>query len=96
MGAGPAAACRDHQRIPCHPRDYWAKHCAATFMHDPAGLRQLDVIGVDNVMWSVDYPHNEGTFGYTGRAIDYIVNTVGLQAARKVVSENAIRFFRLD
>ena len=65
-------------------------------MHDPAGLRQLDVIGVDNVMWSVDYPHNEGTFGYTGRAIDYIVNTVGLQAARKVVSENAIKFFRLD
>jgi predicted TIM-barrel fold metal-dependent hydrolase len=77
------------------PRDYWAKHCAATFMHDPAGLKQLDVIGVENVMWSVDYPHSEGTFGYTGKAIDYIMKNVGTDAARKILSENAIKFFRL-
>jgi predicted TIM-barrel fold metal-dependent hydrolase len=77
------------------PRDYWAKHCAATFMHDPVGLRQLDVIGVKNVMWSVDYPHSEGTFGYTGKAIDYIMKNVGTDAARKILSENAIKFFRL-
>ena len=77
------------------PRDYWAKHCAATFMYDPAGLRQIDVIGVGNVMWSVDYPHSEGTFGYTGKAIDYVVKNVGMEAARKILSENAIKFFRL-
>jgi predicted TIM-barrel fold metal-dependent hydrolase len=77
------------------PREYWARNCAATFMHDPSGLRQLDVIGVDNAMWSVDYPHNEGTFGYTGKAIDYVADTVGPEAARKILGENAIRFFKL-
>jgi predicted TIM-barrel fold metal-dependent hydrolase len=77
------------------PREYWAENCAATFMHDPSGLRQLDVIGVDNVMWSVDYPHSEGTFGYTGRTIDYILEAVSPEDARKILSENAIRFFKL-
>ena len=46
-------------------------------------------------MWSVDYPHSEGTFGYTGKAIDYIMKNVGTDAARKILSENAIKFFRL-
>jgi predicted TIM-barrel fold metal-dependent hydrolase len=78
------------------PRDYWAKHCAATFMHDPSGLRQLDVIGVENVMWSVDYPHNEGTFGYTGKAVDYVAGAVGPDDAAKILGGNAINFFRLD
>jgi predicted TIM-barrel fold metal-dependent hydrolase len=78
------------------PSDYWAKHCAATFMHDPSGLRQLDVIGVENVMWSVDYPHNEGTFGYTGKAIDYVAQAVSPQAARMILGGNAMKFFRLD
>ena len=31
----------------------------ASFMVDPLGLELIDKIGVDNVMWSSDYPHNE-------------------------------------
>jgi predicted TIM-barrel fold metal-dependent hydrolase len=77
------------------PREYWARNCAASFMHDPSGLRQLDVIGVDNVMWSVDYPHNEGTYGYSGRVVDSIVESLGPETAAKVLSDNAVRFFRL-
>jgi len=76
-------------------RDYWAKHCVATFMYDPAGILQLDVIGLENVMWSVDYPHNEGSFGYSGEAIQHIVDRVGATAARKIVGDNALRFFDL-
>ena len=78
------------------PSEYWRDHCAATFMYDPSGLRQIDVIGVDNVMWSVDYPHNESTFGFTDRAVAAIVEAVGEADARKIVSENALRFFDLN
>jgi predicted TIM-barrel fold metal-dependent hydrolase len=77
------------------PREYWAKHCAATFMHDPPGLRQIDEIGPENAMWSVDYPHNEGTFGYTGRSVDYLVKAVGMEKAKKLLGETAITFFKL-
>ena len=40
-------------------RHYWDNHMSASFMVDPLGLRLIDQIGVDNVMWSSDYPHNE-------------------------------------
>lgn len=43
-------------------RHYWDNHMSASFMVDPLGLKLIDHIGVDNVMWSSDYPHNESTF----------------------------------
>ena len=29
---------------------------------DAIGIRLRDVIGVDNMMWGLDYPHSESTF----------------------------------
>ena len=52
------------------PSSYWFQNCYATFIEDPAGLRQLDLIGHDRVMWGSDYPHPESTVGYTQRTID--------------------------
>ena len=34
-------------------RHYWDNHMSASFMVDPLGLRLIDQIGVDNVMWSI-------------------------------------------
>lgn len=45
-------------------RYYWDTHMSASFMVDPLGLQLIDKIGVDKVMWSSDYPHNESTYGY--------------------------------
>jgi predicted TIM-barrel fold metal-dependent hydrolase len=77
------------------PSDYWRRHCYATFMHDPAGLRLIDEIGIDRVMWSVDYPHNESTFGYSQTAIENVIAQVGIEAARKILGGTAIELFRL-
>lgn len=76
-------------------RYYWDNHMYASFMVDPLGLRLLDEIGVDRVMWSSDYPHNESTFGYSERSIKSVVDTVGPQDAVKIVSTNAQKFLGL-
>lgn len=73
-------------------RYYWNTHMSASFMVDPLGLRLLDEIGVDNVMWSSDYPHNESTFGYSQRSIKSVVDAVGQEAAVKICSTNAKKF----
>ena len=75
-------------------RYYWDTHMSASFMVDPLGLKLIDQIGVDKVMWSTDYPHNESTFGYTGTTVQWILDTVGEAAARKIVGGNAMKFFR--
>ena len=76
-------------------RYYWDNHMYASFMVDPLGLQLIDRIGVDRVMWSSDYPHNESTFGYSEKSIRAVVDAVGPEAAAKIVSTNVRKFLGL-
>jgi predicted TIM-barrel fold metal-dependent hydrolase len=75
------------------PSFYWKRNCAATFMYDPVGLKIIDDIGVDNVMWSTDYPHAEGTWGYSGEVAELVWNTLGAEKATKVLGATAARLW---
>ena len=61
-------------------------------MVDGLGLNQIEEIGIDKVMWSSDYPHNESTFGYSERSLAAVVDAVGPEDAVQVVSGNIKRF----
>jgi predicted TIM-barrel fold metal-dependent hydrolase len=74
---------------------YWDHHMYASFMVDPLGLEQIDRIGVDRVMWSSDYPHNESTFGYSEQSLASVVDALGPDDAVKVVSTNVQRYLGL-
>ncbi|OBA90450.1 amidohydrolase [Mycobacteriaceae bacterium 1482268.1] len=85
----------NHQ--PEHPvRHYWNHHMSASFMVDPLGLELIDKIGVENVMWSSDYPHNESTFGYSEKSLKTVVDAVGPEAATKIVSTNIKNFLGVE
>ncbi len=73
-------------------RHYWDNHMCASFMVDGLGLRQIDEIGIDKVMWSSDYPHNESTFGYSERSLAAVVEAVGPEDAARVVGGNVRKF----
>jgi predicted TIM-barrel fold metal-dependent hydrolase len=75
---------------------YWDHHMYASFMVDPLGLEQIDRIGVDRVMWSSDYPHNESTFGYSEQSLANVVDAVGPDDAVKIVSTNVTAFLGLE
>ena len=68
----------------------------ASFMVDPLGLELIDKIGVDKVMWSSDYPHNESTFGYSEKSLATVVEAVGPENAAKIVSGNVKKFLGLQ
>ena len=75
---------------------YWQHHMYASFMVDALGLELIDRIGVDRVMWSSDYPHNESTFGYSEQSLASVARAVGPEAAVKIVSTNVLAFLGLD
>jgi len=77
------------------PEYYWRNHMYSSFMLDPLGLEMIDRIGVDRAMWSTDYPHNESTFGYTRSSLKSVVDAVGAERARRIVSENIVRYLDL-
>jgi predicted TIM-barrel fold metal-dependent hydrolase len=76
-------------------RYYWDNHMSASFMVDPLGLKLIDEIGVNKVMWSSDYPHNESTFGYSEKSLAAVVQAVGPEAATRIVSGNIRDFLDL-
>lgn len=75
---------------------YWDTHMCASFMVDSLGLAQIDGIGIDKVMWSSDYPHNESTYGYSERSLAAVVDAVGPENAVRVVSGNIRKFLGLS
>ncbi|HWC33843.1 MAG TPA: amidohydrolase family protein [Mycobacteriales bacterium] len=86
-----AASFRHMQDTPIlrDPQEYWDTHFYASFMVDPLGLSMVDRIGVDKVMWSTDFPHNESTYGYSNSSLKSVVDAVGPDAGRKIASDNA-------
>ncbi len=77
------------------PSEYWHTHCYSTFINDRSSLRLLDVIGADRALWSCDYPHNEGTFGYSRTSMNAVVETASAEDARKILGGNAISVYNL-
>jgi predicted TIM-barrel fold metal-dependent hydrolase len=89
----------------CHPLDYrpqrrpteyWQEHCYASFMHDPAGLRLLDLIGADRVMWSHDYPHPESVWGFSWSAMAAVIDAVRPEQVAPILGGTALKLFKLD
>jgi len=74
------------------PSYYWENHMCASFMVDPLGLDLVARIGVDRVMWSTDFPHNESTYGYSRQSLRSVVAAVGPESAVAVVSGNIMRY----
>jgi len=75
---------------------YWDNHMSASFMVDPLGLDMIDHIGLDKVMWSSDYPHNESTLGYSRQSIQAVADKIGPDNAVRVVSGNVRTYLGLD
>ena len=79
------------------PSDYYRQNCFSTFIEDHAGLqlvRDFDLL--DNVMWSSDYPHQEGSWPHSAEAIERQLGGFTDDEVAKIVGLNAARVFGFD
>ena len=83
-------------QIKHEPTYYWDNHMCASFMVDQLGLALLARIGVDRVMWSTDFPHNESTYGYSNESLASVVDAVGADATAAIASGNVKRFLEIE
>lgn len=77
------------------PSEFWRRQCYVSFMADPVGIRLVDLIGEDNMMWGSDYPHAEGTWGFSNEVMESMWNALGPVAGEKVLGGNAIKLWNL-
>lgn len=78
------------------PTYYWQNNCYATFQNDLFGLRNLEHIGADNVMWANDYPHSEGSFGFGASSMQSVLDLTTPEEARKILGGTATELYKLD
>jgi len=77
------------------PSEYWRRQCKATYQSDRIGIKLLDELGEDNVMWGSDFPHPDGVWPDSSEVIARELGHLPAATRRKVTCENAGKLYNL-
>lgn len=86
----------DDLKLPLPPSAYFKRQMYATFQKDFHGVRAMADIAPDNVMWGSDYPHRDGTWPFSQKAIEEQFRGVDPAIQRKMLWENVRRVYRIE
>src|SRR5579863_912694 len=75
------------------PSDYWRRQCYATYQSDRIGIKLLDEIGEDNIMWGSDFPHPDGIWPDSQEYIKRELGELPQAIRRKIICDNAARLY---
>jgi predicted TIM-barrel fold metal-dependent hydrolase len=79
------------------PSEYFREHGMVSFQEDRSALLLCEPYNLSNNMsWSSDYPHHEGTFPHSAAAIERQFNDVSEETRTKILGLNAARFLGLE
>lgn len=78
------------------PSTYWYRNFSATFIVDRNGIENRHAVGIDNIMWSTDYPHHGNDWPYSRKAINDMMGHIPQAEKAKIVAANAVRIFNLE
>ena len=78
------------------PSEYLKENAHWGFFEDRIGIKLRHDIGVDRIMWSTDFPHIVTRWPNSLRTLDSQMSNVPEDERRKMVADNAIKFFRLN
>ena len=68
------------------------------FMEDVVGLRERELIGVDNIMWASDYPHSDSTWPNSRESVEQQMESarVSPEDAYKITFGNAAKLYGIS
>ena len=82
-------------KLPNPPSYYYYRQIYSTFIEDKVGMMIRHVIGVDNLMWSSDYPHTDTTWPDSKKYIEESLAGVPADERYKILAGNAVKLYRL-
>jgi predicted TIM-barrel fold metal-dependent hydrolase len=78
------------------PSFYWYQNNAASFITDRSGIALRHQAGIDNIMWSSDYPHHGNDWPYSRMVIEQSMNQIPADEKAKIIGGNASRIWSID
>jgi predicted TIM-barrel fold metal-dependent hydrolase len=87
-----------HSQLNCPepPSTYYRRQVYSCFFKDEVGVDLLDRVGVDNVLFETDYPHQDGTWPRSREAAAEQFGHLDPVSIEKIARGNAIKLFGLD
>jgi predicted TIM-barrel fold metal-dependent hydrolase len=83
-------------KLTLKPSEYFQRQMYCTFIDDPFGVATRHWSGVDNLMWSSDYPHTASTWPHSRDIIDRDFKDVSEEEKWKIVRGNASKLYGFD
>ncbi|QQS14701.1 MAG: amidohydrolase [Rhodospirillales bacterium] len=77
------------------PSEYWRRQCKATFQFDRVGLKIIEDMGVESLMWGSDYPHGDGVWPQSDKYIAEQFAHLPAAVTKQITCDNAAKFYRL-
>ena len=78
------------------PSDYFHRNVFLTFIDEGLGLHRMrDVIGVENIMWSTDYPHPVTSWPNSRKIVEEQFDGIPADERERTPSGNAARIWSL-
>lgn len=77
------------------PSHYWYSNMAGTFLDDVSGVLLKDLVGVQNMMWSSDYPHFCTHWPHSRSVAAASMGSLETHDRHRILSENCREFFHL-
>ena len=75
-------------KLTLKPSDYFRRQLYATFIDDTFGLAHRENIGVDNIMWSSDFPHSATFWPKSQEKIAADFASIGAEDREKILCKN--------
>ncbi len=79
-----------------HPSEYIKRNVLWGFQRDPAGVELRHWMGVDNLIWGSDFPHQESEYPHSLSVIEQNFRNVPDGERYKMVCGNVMEFFHLS
>jgi len=77
------------------PSEYFRRNWLTTFIREPFAVAVRHWIGVDNMMWSTDYPHHRHDWPYSRRVIEESMGGVSEDEKHAMICGNAMELYGL-
>ena len=75
------------------PSEFWRRQGYSTYQDDAIVADIVDLVGVDKVMWSSDFPHPDGVWPDSRQVIESNLRSVDPETRYKVICENAGKLY---
>jgi predicted TIM-barrel fold metal-dependent hydrolase len=78
------------------PSEYVKEHIYWGIVHDRTGVEMRHHVGVNRIMWSTDFPHQESEWPRSREVLEKMMQGVPEDERYQMVTGNCVEFFRLD